>query len=221
MKVFSIFDSIDGEVNFHGQGHPTTFIRLAGCSLNCSYCDTQYARDPDSGTDMSVKEIIRKVMESQPYKVTITGGEPLEQQKELEELVRELWALHVFATIETNGAHPIPILPCTWVADYKLKGSGMNRQMQLDHFKYLNPDSYIKFVITDYKDYIESKEVMARLREKGRWMKFAMSPIMPGLPASELLSWMKRDHLNSVLLNIQIHKLLDLSEDKPEEKKQS
>lgn len=215
MRVFSIFDSIDGEVNFYGQGHLTTFIRLAGCQLACIYCDTRYARDPNSGTQMSVNQIVRKVKESHPYKVTITGGEPLEQQKELIELVRILQADHILVTVETNGAHEIPILPCCWIADYKLKGSGMRKFMRLENFEMLNPDSYIKFVISDRKDYIESKEVMTKLRERGRWMKFALSPVMPELPARELLSWMKADFLNSVILNIQIHKLLDLSEDNP------
>lgn len=224
MRVYSIFDSVDGEVNFHGQGHLTTFIRLAGCSLKCSYCDTQYARENKSGEPMTgnqimtVNQIIQRVIESKPFKVTITGGEPLEQAKELGDLVRALRELNIFSTVETNGAHPIPSWPCSWVADYKLKSSGMQGFMRLDHFDALNSDSFIKFVISNQKDYAEAKEVIVKLRARGKWMRFAFSPVTPGLPASTLIQWMREDHINNAILNIQIHKLLQLSEDSPGQK---
>ena len=214
MNVFSIFDSIDGEVNFHGQGHITTFIRLAHCNLKCKYCDTKQAQDADNSFVMSPSAIVDEVMKRKAFKVTITGGEPLMQATELEELVRLLWAKHVFSTIETNGSLPIPVWPCTWVADYKLKGSGMQKHMDVKNLLTLNPDSFVKFVCTDRKDYEEAKKVMVDLRTRRRWVRFALSPVMPGLNPADLIRWTVEDGLTSVIINIQIHKLLDLTEDR-------
>ena len=221
MNVFSIFDSIDGEVNYHGQGHITTFIRLAGCNLRCKYCDTVAAQETESGFDMSPSAISEEAVKRKAFKVTITGGEPLQQTEELAELVSTLSALHVFSTVETNGSLPIPSMACTWIADYKLKGSGMQKHMNLKNFDRLNPDSFIKFVCTNRADYEEAKAVMVKIRERRRWARFALSPAMPGLPANDLINWAVEDKLTSVIVNIQIHKLLDLTEDreKPGEEK--
>ena len=214
MNVFSIFDSIDGEVNCHGQGHMTTFIRLAGCNLKCGYCDTLPAQVSDNSLTMTPRAVVAEVLTRKPYKVTITGGEPLMQGIELEELVRLLWGYHIFVTIETNGSFPIPVLPCTWIADYKLKGSGMGKHMQLKNFDSLNNNSYVKFVCTNRADYEEAKAVSLKLRARHCWAKFAFSPIMPGLDPATLIFWMTADKLTSAIVNIQIHKLLNLTEDR-------
>jgi len=215
MNVFSIFDSIDGEVNFHGQGHITTFIRLSGCPLRCVYCDTLPAQVSENSLTMTPRAIVAEILPRKPFKVTITGGEPLLQEAELEELVRLLWGHHVFATIETNGAFPIPSdWPCTWVADYKLKGSGMGKHMSLKHFDALNNDSFVKFVCANRADYEEAKAIGLKLRARNCWARFAFSPIMPGLDPVTLISWVIADKMTSAIVNVQIHKLLNLTEDR-------
>lgn len=77
MRIFGVFLSIDGEVNSHYQGRFTVFIRLAGCNFfkykGCNYCDTKYAQDPNSGTEMPVEEVMKKVESFGCKKVTITG----------------------------------------------------------------------------------------------------------------------------------------------------
>ena len=223
MNVFSIFDSIDGEVNSHGQGHLTTFIRLAGCNLHCSYCDTKMAQDPEHAVTMTPDAILADIIPRKPYKVTITGGEPLMQEDELGELVGLLWSEHIFSTIETNGSYPIPRWTgCSWVADYKLKGSKVSRKaMDIKHFDALNGTDFIKFVISNRADYEEVKDIREKLRKHSCWSKLAFSPIMPGLNPTQLISWMQKDGLVDVLLNIQIHKLLDLTEDRQDPNKES
>ena len=91
MRIHSIFKSINGEVNKYHQGSICIFIRLAGCSLRCKYCDTVQAQSPDSGKEMNIDEIINEVVKFKNcYRITITGGEPLLQEAELEELVDRL-----------------------------------------------------------------------------------------------------------------------------------
>ena len=107
MRVNEIFRSINGEVNSIGQGSFCTFIRLAGCSLRCSYCDTEYAQDPKSGREMSVEEIITEVKNLGCRNVTITGGEPLDQRLDLHYLLQKLWFSKHNIVVETNGHHSL------------------------------------------------------------------------------------------------------------------
>jgi 7-carboxy-7-deazaguanine synthase len=219
MDLFSIFDSIDGEVNAYGQGHPTTFIRMAGCNLNppCLFCDTKYAQDSEHSITVTPRAVFQDVVARKPYKVTITGGEPLVQQEELQELVELLRMERIFITIETNGSYPIPKWPgCSWIADWKLKGSGVHKAMKISNFILLSYMDYVKFVVSSRADYEEAKVVRRQLHEAHVFARQAMSPVMPGLKPASLISWMQQDRLNDVLVNIQIHKLLDLSEDNPE-----
>jgi len=215
MNVFSIFDSIDGEVNSCGQGHLTTFIRLAGCNLACVYCDTKYAQSSENSITMTPQAVFYEILSRRPFKVTITGGEPLMQREELSELIELLRTERIFATIETNGAYPIPKWPgCSWVADWKLKGSGVSRKMKIENFTELSYTDFVKFVISTKADYEQAKAIRKQLREACCWARMAMSPIMPGLNPADLIAWMQKDRLNSVIVNIQIHKLLNLTEDK-------
>ena len=111
IKINEIFTSIDGEVNRYGQGGLTTFIRLAGCNLQCSYCDTKQAQAMDTGVDMTIDEITERIEVS---KVTITGGEPLCQKDELIELINSLCFTDIRVTVETNGSLIIPYKAITY-----------------------------------------------------------------------------------------------------------
>ena len=137
MKVTEIFDSIDGEGIRTGQ--PCTFIRLAGCNLRCSYCDTLYSLfgedEPCEYTEMSTYEILKAV--NPLYKrVTLTGGEPL-FHKDAEKLVTALIDENIEVNIETNGAVDITEfskkIPKSdklfYTIDYKLPSSGMSDKM--------------------------------------------------------------------------------------------
>ena len=104
MRVNEIFYGLQGEGIYTGV--PMVFVRLQGCSLGCSYCDTARAQDPQGGKVDDIEGVFSRVRMLSPYLhswVCITGGEPLEQPKELGELVRKLKGEGYKVTIETNG----------------------------------------------------------------------------------------------------------------------
>ena len=99
LRIVSIFDSVDGEANaFAGAGQPSTFIRLAGCNLRCSFCDTKYSYG--DGLEMGLDQAVEQVR--LPH-VTITGGEPLLQAADVRTLCQALVVGGKTVTIETNG----------------------------------------------------------------------------------------------------------------------
>ncbi len=171
MKVVEIFDSIDGEGI--RTGRPATFIRLAGCNLRCSYCDTAYALfgedEPCEYTEMTVGEIINKVNPNY-RRVTLTGGEPL-IAPDAAKLVTRLIENGVEVNIETNGAVDIvgflKKVPDSkklfFTIDYKLPSSGMTDKMIWRNFENLRPRDVIKFVVGSDEDVREMKSVTERL----------------------------------------------------------
>lgn len=211
MRIYEIFTSIDGEVNGYYQGRITTFVRFAGCNnLNCSYCDTTYAQDPNSGTEMSVGEVVERVKELGCRKVTITGGEPLLQRKEFNELTFELWHSKHFISVETNGT--FSTVGCygvgSWVMDFKLPSSGCFDRMNHDNFKWLNSSDWVKFVISDRNDYDTAKIEMHYLKSIGCNAHFAFSPAFGVGPQKTLVDWLIEDKEFDVVINLQLHKLI-------------
>ena len=171
MKVVEIFDSIDGEGIRTGQ--PCSFIRLAGCNLRCSYCDTLYALfgedEPCEYEEMSVDEIIARV-EPRYGRITLTGGEPLIHE-DCDSLVSELLRAGYEVNIETNGAVDINDFRrrtddnegLFFTIDYKLPSSGMEKRMLWSNFLSLREDDVIKFVVGSEDDMAVMKNVMERL----------------------------------------------------------
>ena len=210
MRIFSIFNSIEGEVCGVGrQGQFSTFIRLAGCNLRCNYCDTSYAQSKDSGKEMSIEQIVKEVVKIGCKKITITGGEPLLQGEELKVLIKELWFSKYYMSIETNGSFPPSIkFLASWVMDYKLSSSGMNKYMKEENFFSLGSNDFVKFVIQNELDYTEAKRVRLLLRKGGCDAPFAFSPIHGMFDPAELIDWMKRDRLFDVIINLQLHKYI-------------
>lgn len=162
MKVTEIFHSIEGEgIEI---GRPEVFIRLAGCNLKCDWCDTKYALE--NGVEMSVGEIIREVSKYPCKSVSITGGEPLLQRKELQELVRKLKESGYWIQINTNGTVFSPEvfkLVDLVTMDCKCPSSGMKSDLDVlrktkDLFA---SKSQFKFVISDEEDYRYAREVIA------------------------------------------------------------
>ena len=218
MRAYSIFQSIDGEVNYYHQGRLTTFIRFSGCNLKCSYCDTKYALKEDCGKEMSVKDIFNEVEKIGCKNITITGGEPLLQQEELWKLVVKLKESDNYKiSIETNGS----IIPSmfirpyvSFVMDYKLQSSGMIDKMDIKAFKQLGSTDFVKFVIKDKNDFEQAIQVMKDIKRNVLDIpKFAFSSIHDVLDPRELITWMMIDKIDGVL-NLQLHKYLKLSEDK-------
>ena len=150
-------------------------------------------------------------------KITITGGEPLLQKEELEELVRRLWFNKCYVSVETNGSI-IPFMGYvgSWVLDYKLPSSGMEKHMDDVNFTYLVASDYVKFVIQDEVDYKEACYVKERLEKKGCKANFAFGTVYEELAPSVLIEWLKRDEIFDVQINVQLHKLLGLESEEEE-----
>lgn len=178
LNVQAIFDSIDGEENaFGGAGELTTFIRLKGCQLRCSYCDTQYAQESKPENWMTIDEIIQQIHFP---KITITGGEPLLQKEGVEELCNKLiFGKFCEVSIETNGTiQPTYYLEeedvVRYIVDFKLPSSGMLEHMNTEVFKNLRPVDVIKFVIADDYDY---KYALTVIEQNPSWKaKMVFSP---------------------------------------------
>ncbi len=174
MKVVEIFDSIDGEGIRAGQ--PATFIRLAGCNLRCSYCDTAYALfgedKPCDYTEMSPEEIAARVNKNY-RRVTLTGGEPL-IHRDCAGLCGLLLKAGIEVNIETNGAADIaPYLALDdrekklfFTIDYKLPSSGVWDKMLWDNFLKLRERDAVKFVVGSDGDVRQMLDVAAKLKER-------------------------------------------------------
>ena len=208
MRVFDIFRSIQGEGT--RAGLVMDFVRLAGCDLACTYCDTPEARDPSAGRDMTVADVLAALPSPPVPCVEITGGEPMLQPKEVGELVARLIAGGREVLVETSGAHLVQGLraDAVRILDVKTPGSGMAHRMCWANLDHITHRDEVKFVLTDRADYEWAKQVVARHRLADRAVVL-FSPAGPSLSAAALARWMIDDTL-PVRLNLQIHKYLRL-----------
>ena len=203
MKVCEIFASIQGESTY--AGIPCTFIRMTGCNLRCSYCDTAYAYE--EGTELEEDEIIEKVESNGLKTVEITGGEPL-LQEDVFSLAKRLLDDGYRVLIETNGSCDVREIDsrAVIVVDIKTPGSGMSDTVFLSNLDYLAQKDEIKFVITDRTDYEWSKKFVTEHSLIGR-CTILFSPAFGTLDPRELSKWILADRLE-VGLNIQVHKYI-------------
>lgn len=218
MKIVEIFDSIDGEGIRTGQ--TAAFIRLAGCNLRCSYCDTAYALfgedEPCEYTEMTVDEVVEKV-NTGFGRVTLTGGEPL-LHGESADLVKRLLSDDVEVNIETNGAVDITEfskkLPDTsgmfYTIDYKLPSSGMTDKMIWNNFLNLRPCDVIKFVVGSDEDVSVMKAVMDKLIKHYDIMPHIYAGVVFGQyePRDLVETIMKEPLFKDVVFQLQIHKVI-------------
>lgn len=210
--INEIFQSVDGEVNAFGQGQITTFIRMAGCNLNCVYCDTLYAKQAKPEQKVLVEKVIEQVLSLNSYKVTITGGEPLDQQDALQLLCFWLRKKDIHISVETNGSYRIPYWgeEINWISDWKLSNAGeqSSNAMRRENFNALKPSDFIKFVVGDWEDYREALSVVSKMG--GNKCRFAFAPVHGQLEPGTLFEWLIKDGFCKASLNIQLHKYLNL-----------
>ncbi len=203
MKVCEIFASIQGESTY--AGIPCTFIRMSGCNLRCTYCDTTYAHG--EGMELSEGEILGEVRKAGFRTVEITGGEPL-LQGGIFHLMKHLLDQGYRVLIETNGSREISGIDerAIVILDIKTPGSGMSHAMRLSNLSCLKPRDEVKFVITGREDYEWSKNVIASysLFEK---CEILFSPVFDMVEPVHLAQWILDDRLE-VRLNLQLHKYL-------------
>ena len=203
LLVSEIFSSIQGES--HWAGYPCTFVRLAGCNLDCAYCDTRYARE--GGTPVPLDEVLRAVAREGLGTVEVTGGEPLVQPGTpalLEALLEEGRRV----LLETNGSLPLdPVPPGVHVImDLKAPGSGMAHRNRWENLAALRPTDEVKIVCRDRADYEWAAEVIRTRRLVGR-VKVSLSPVWGRLDPAALAGWILHDRLD-VRLQVQLHRVL-------------
>ena len=203
MKVCEIFTGIQGESRFAGM--PCTFIRMTGCNLRCSYCDTQYAYH--EGDDLSEDSILNDVKKAGTRLVEVTGGEPL-LQKGTGPLITRLIGEGFDVLVETNGSLPIHDIDkrATVILDIKTPGSGMSDKMDFSNIDHIKTSDEIKFVVTDMVDYEWSKDVIVKYDLTKR-CHLLLSPAYGILDPQDLIEWMLEDRIHA-RLNIQIHKYI-------------
>jgi len=203
LRISEIFFSLQGETSRIGL--PTAFIRLTGCPLRCTYCDTSYAFT--GGQNMSMAEILRQVAEYAPRYVTVTGGEPLAQKNCLP-LLRALCDMGYEVSLETGGALDIGEVDARVmrVVDIKTPASGEAEKNRWENLPLLTRHDEIKFVLCDENDYQWAKQILLqhRLAEK---CAVLFSPAHGALDAAHLAEWILRDRL-PVRMLLQLHKLL-------------
>jgi len=207
INVCEIFKSLQGESTFAGL--PCSFIRLAGCNLNCKYCDTLYAQNINNGTKMTIADILMAIGDF-PRLVEITGGEPL-LQNTVQKLIDKLIENNKKVLIETNGSILINNLheETTVILDCKCPSSGEQSQMLFENFKYLKINDEVKFVIADKTDYEYALNIVQQYNLCEITEKILFSPIYRKdyEVAQKLASWITRDEIQ-VRLNLQIHKII-------------
>lgn len=214
LRLYSTFVSINGEVNESHQGSMCTFIRFAGCNLRCKWCDTVYAQEEDSGYQLNLHDLMSIIKDLGPKNITITGGEPMMQMEALSVLCVELAAEGYFVSVETNGTYAFePLSQINYVVDFKLPSSEEYQHMKVDTpWMSLRSNDWIKFVVQDNPDYEVAKATIEMLKRKGCRAQFAMSPVHTHLSGNRILQWLKIDRMFDVVINLQLHKLVDLNE---------
>lgn len=203
LRVSEVFYSIQGETRRIGL--PTVFIRLTGCPMRCTYCDTSYAFS--GGENRTLESLLQQVAGFAPRYVTVTGGEPLAQKNCLP-LLRALCDAGYRVSLETGGALPIgEVDPRVMrVLDIKTPASGEVDKNCWDNLPRLNSHDEIKFVLCDEADYVWA---VALLRQQRLDEKCAVtfSPVQDRLNPTDLAEWILRDRL-PVRMQVQLHKIL-------------
>ncbi|MCK4905315.1 radical SAM protein [bacterium] len=202
MNISEIFYSILGESTY--QGLPCAFIRVAGCNLRCSYCDTVYAQK--GGKENTVEKILSVISKYPTKHVEITGGEPLLQER-IYKLIRELIKKKYQVLVETNGSVDIGKLPAKAIVimDIKCPSSKMHNKMNWENMKKLKVQDEIKFVLSDLKDYIWAKKVIKKYNLSDK--NILLSPVFNKLSPKVLSKWILKDGLNA-RIHLQLHKII-------------
>ncbi len=215
-KVNEIFKSIQGESSFAGLD--CAFVRLSGCNLRCSYCDTAYAYK--AGRYMSIDEIVSKTASLDTHIIELTGGEPLWQPntRELIDALVNLANGRARKTepdiikprllIETSGSMPIENInpDAVIIMDIKTPSSGCSQMMLLDNLNHIRPVDEIKFVIGDRKDYEYSRKMILDHRLTQR-CGVLLSAVYGRIEPRKIIGWMLKDMLKA-RFQLQMHKYI-------------
>ena len=199
MKVNEIFFSVEGEGKRTGE--LAAFIRLTGCNLRCSYCDTKYSYF--DGREISARGIADAVKDYR--NVTLTGGEPLLQ--DCHELLSLLRSHEV--NIETNGSitldEYLKFPNAFFTMDFKCESSRMVDAMSYSNLKILREKDVLKFVVGDESDLELAREICNEFSPKAA---VYISPVFGEIELVEIVEFMKRRHMENWRLQVQLQKII-------------
>jgi 7-carboxy-7-deazaguanine synthase len=230
MQVTEIFRSIQGESTYAGL--PCIFVRLTGCNLRCTWCDTAYAFY--GGTKMSIDDVLGRIRELSGSRasdsdihtlrpllkedislVELTGGEPLLQPETIG-LAKRLASENYTVLVETSGERFVGALPqeVVKIVDVKCPDSGAGGTFLIDNLQAIDNKDEVKFVIGSRRDYEFARDFSAQHKLPGRVRQVLFSPVFPdpngswsGLDARLLAEWILADGL-PVRLGLQLHKFI-------------
>nr|MDK2850435.1 7-carboxy-7-deazaguanine synthase [Candidatus Cloacimonadota bacterium] len=204
LEISEIFYSLQGESSYAGM--PCTFVRLAGCNLRCSYCDTKYSYAP--GEQIAISQIMAEVAKYPSSLVELTGGEPLMQDNSIL-LLTQLLGKGYRVLLETNGSLTLRQVPAQVIkiVDIKCPASGMGDSFLINNLDYLTVNDELKFVISDRGDYVFAREFVRSHELLGYTIHF--SPVYQTMKPEELADWILKDGLE-VKLSLQLHRILNL-----------
>jgi 7-carboxy-7-deazaguanine synthase len=218
MYLIETYKSVQGESSFAGV--PCIFVRLAGCNLRCSWCDSEYTFK--GGYKQSLDEVEATVAALAPVRlVEFTGGEPMLQERELIPLMDRLLAQGYTLMVETSGERPLANVPeaVHKIVDVKCPGSGEGGTFRMENLETLTGRDEVKFVISDRADYEFAREFTLQHGLAERVGSVLFSPAFKKAPSlerstsncaldpRELVEWMLADGVPA-RLSLQIHKYI-------------
>lgn len=204
LRVNEIFYSIQGEGSRAGER--CIFVRLTGCGLRCTYCDTEYAFY--EGDDLNLDAVLARIRSFDCKLIELTGGEPLEQEG-VYLLIDRLLKLDFDVMIETGGHVDISRVDTKVkrIVDLKTPSSGMSKRNRYENMAMLTARDEVKFVIGDRTDYDWACEMITTHRIHERVPTILLSPVSDVQSLEELSGWILADSL-PVRLQVQLHKLI-------------
>lgn len=203
LRVSEIFHSLQGEST--RAGLPTVFVRLTGCPLRCTWCDTDYAFS--GGETMTLGDVLIEVAKHGARQVCVTGGEPL-AQKACQPLLTALCDAGYSVSLETSGALDIAAIDprVSRIMDLKAPASGESDKNLWDNLARLNAQDEIKIVLADKADYEWARQTI-RERKLDAICPVLLSPVAGKLDPRLLAEWVLHDRL-PVRMQLQLHKLI-------------
>jgi 7-carboxy-7-deazaguanine synthase len=203
LVINEIYPSIQGESSYAGL--PCVFVRLTGCNLRCTYCDTEYAFY--DGSRRTVEDVVEETRSFKIPLVEITGGEPL-LQRSCATLAKRLLDTGHKVLVETSGAFPINVLPpgTIRIMDLKCPSSGECDKNDWNNIDYLNEHDEVKFVIGDRADYAWTRDVMQRHNLPKR-CTVLISTVFGKIDPITVTEWMLADNLEA-RFQLQMHKYI-------------
>jgi 7-carboxy-7-deazaguanine synthase len=216
--LIELYTSVQGESSFAGL--PCIFVRLAGCNLRCSWCDSEYTFS--GGEKHSLDEVEQKISALAPVKlVEFTGGEPMLQERELLPIMDRLLARDYTLLLETSGERPLASVPKAVhkIMDVKCPASGESGRFYLPNLEALTMGDEVKFVLSDREDYEFARLFIRQHDLAARCAHILLSPAFTKTPTPErssenctldprtLVEWMLADQLPA-RLSLQIHKFI-------------